>query len=62
MKYLDCVGLAGLPLIPVDWLDLLGLGLDGPEEEAEFCCLEKMEDAEEALDKSLLVSVFGVKD
>lgn len=49
-------------MVPVDWLDLLGLGLDGPGEEAEFCCLEKMEDTEEALGESLLVSVFEVKD
>lgn len=72
---MDSVGLAGLPLVPVEttaWLDSLGLGIDVlGEEEAGwlFCCFRKMEDAEVALvvlfgdvRESLLVSVSEAED
>lgn len=68
MKYLDCVGLAGLPT--EDLLALLGLGLDvlGGEADWSLCCLGKKE-AEVVLivlfddvSGSLLVSVLEVED
>lgn len=73
---MDCVGLEGLPLVGMtggylEWLDLLGLGLDALGEEAEWLldCLGKKEEVEVApivvfgdVSESLLVSVVEMED
>lgn len=71
VKYLECVGWAGLLLVGTtggysEWLDSLGLDVLGEE---ELCCLGKKEEAEVALtvrfgdvSEPLLVSVFEMEN